>query len=58
VVSVTFAVGGTRCTVQTAPYTCAWAVPAKPNTTYQITVTARDAAGNVGTATKTVKTGK
>jgi hypothetical protein len=45
----------TLCSVTSSTSSCAWKVPAKPSATYTITVTARDAAGNIGTATSSVR---
>ncbi len=39
-----------KCTDTTAPYTCAWKVPAAPNKPYRIQGKAYDVAGNVGTS--------
>ena len=52
VVRVEFLVkGALQCTDVTAPYSCAWRVPAAPNKSYQLQARAFDAAGNSATAT-------
>jgi hypothetical protein len=59
VASVSFYVNGAlKCTDTTAPYSCAWPVPAAAAKTYQLQARATDAAGNIGAsavATVTVK---
>lgn len=49
---VTFSVNGTLlCTDATAPYSCNWKVPGKPNAAYTIEAKAFDAANNASSAT-------
>jgi hypothetical protein len=48
VFSITSKTSTTNCTDLAAPYTCNWLVPGKARTTYTITATAYDAAGNSG----------
>src|SRR6185369_6262226 len=51
VTRVEFLVGNTlQCTDTTAPYSCNWKVPNTPNTSYQLSARAFDAASNVSTA--------
>jgi hypothetical protein len=40
--------GGLTCATGTAPYTCAWEVPAAARRSYQLQATAADAQNNVG----------
>ena len=55
VTSVEFRINGAlQCTDTTAPYSCSWRVPRTANQTYQIQASARDQAGNVGSASVTV----
>jgi hypothetical protein len=42
--------GSLVCTDTTAPYSCAWKVPAKTRTSYTIEARAYDAAGNTASA--------
>ena len=47
--------GTTLCTVSTSTSSCRWRVPRTRNASYVIDVSARDAAGNVGAASVTVR---
>jgi len=59
VTRVEFYVDGTlKYTDTTQPYTYSWRVPAAKNTAYTLTVKAYDAAGNMGTATASVRSGQ
>jgi hypothetical protein len=51
VTKVEFSVDGSlKCTDTTAPYTCAWRVPAQAGRTYRLQAKAYDAASNVGSS--------
>ncbi len=53
-----YVAGALLCTDTSAPYTCAWSVPSTVNKTYTIQSKAYDAAGNIGSSTVIMVTGK
>ncbi|MDQ3908415.1 MAG: Ig-like domain-containing protein, partial [Acidobacteriota bacterium] len=59
VTKVEFYVGGVlTCTDTTAPFTCAWPVPATPGKVYTLTAKGYDAAGNAGASASVTVTSK
>jgi len=50
--------GSLTCTITTAPYNCAWKVPAGKNQTHQLQAKAYDAAGNAGASVIVAVTAK
>jgi hypothetical protein len=59
VTKVEFSVNGSlTCTDMTAPYTCNWSVPGKPNVKYTLTTKAYDAANNTAASSVSVSASK